>query len=202
MTDSFGNFGRTFFFKAQRTNSRAGFTLTELVVILGVTAFLTATLLPALANTKFSTRYISCSANLRQWGVVASAFSSDNQGKFPSFPMSIGYAGGNLWDVDAAMTTNLAPYGATVPVWFCPVRSGEFQAIVNANPGVTITNPVQFVSLNNPPRVLKGFNITIPISPSFIRFTFRGSWDSVTRAGGQWWPAIFLLARVRPGGPS
>lgn len=149
MSKNPGDFVRTFLFKARRTNSSAVFTLTELVIILAVIAFLTATLLPALANTKFSTRYVSCTANLRQWGVVASAFSSDNQGKLPSFPMSIGFAGGNLWDVDAAITTNLVRYGATVPMWFCPVRS-DFQPIQAANPGVTITNPVQFASLNNP----------------------------------------------------
>ncbi len=151
MSKNSGDFVRTFFFKARRTNGSAAFTLTELLVIIGVTAFLAVTLLPALANTKFSTRYISCSANLRQWGVVASAFSSDNQGRLPSFPMSIGYAGGNLWDVDASMTTNLVPYGATVPMYFCPVRPQEFQAIVNANPGVATISPTQFVALNNPP---------------------------------------------------
>ena len=45
---------------------------------------------------------------MRQWGVVANGYSADNtRGTLPSFPMSVGYAGGNLWDVDAAMATNL-----------------------------------------------------------------------------------------------
>jgi competence protein ComGC len=132
------------------TSGSPAFTLTELVVILAVIAFLAATLLPALANTKFRTGYAGCTSNLRQWGVVANAFSTDNQGKLPSFPMSIGYAGGNLWDVDAAMTTNLVPYGVTVQMWFCPARPGDFQSIANANPGVAITSPTQFAALNNP----------------------------------------------------
>jgi prepilin-type processing-associated H-X9-DG protein len=65
--------------------------------------------------------------------------------------MTVGYSGGNLWDVDAAMATNLVSYGLTVPMWFCPVRPQDFQSIQAANPGVTITNPIQFVALNNPP---------------------------------------------------
>ncbi|MGH7992657.1 MAG: hypothetical protein ACREDQ_04015 [Limisphaerales bacterium] len=145
-----GNFKRVSLSKAKPVHGSPAFTLTELVVVFAAIAFLAVTLLPALANTKFNTRYAGCTANLRQWGVTCDAYSADNQGKLPSFPMSIGYAGGNLWDVDAAMTTNLVPYGATVPMYFCPVR-GDFQAIANANPGITITNPIQFSSLNNPP---------------------------------------------------
>jgi prepilin-type processing-associated H-X9-DG protein len=125
------------------------FTITELLVILATIALLAATLLPALANTKFRDQFANCTANLRQWGVVASAFSSDNKGRLPSFPIRVGYAGGNLWDVDNVMTTNLVPYGAAVPMYFCPVRD-DFQAIVNANPGVAITSPTQFIALNNP----------------------------------------------------
>ncbi len=169
-----------------KRRGRAAFTMTELLVILGVIALLAATLLPALANTKFSTRYASCTANLRQWGVVANTFSSDNQGKLPSFPMSIGYAGGNIWDVDTAMTTNLVPYGATVPMWFCPVRPQDFQAIANANPGITITNPVQFVALNNPPG-----NQGIEYNHVYLTIFYSIYIPRQLRFGNAgWWPVV------------
>ena len=100
--------------------------------------------------------------------------------------MSIGYAGGNIWDVDTAMTTNLVPYGATVPMWFCPVRPQDFQAIANANPGITITNPVQFVALNNPPG-----NQGIEYNHVYLTIFYSIYIPRQLRFGNAgWWPVV------------
>ena len=140
---------KTSFKKTNRKRSKNAFTLIELLVVIAIIAILAALLLPALARAKFRARVAECTSDMRQWGVVCNTYAAD-PASFPSFPMTVGYAGGNLWDVDAAMATNLIPYGLTVPMWFCPVRD-DYQAIVNANPGVKITSPKQFIRLNNPP---------------------------------------------------
>ena len=55
-----------------------GFTLTELLVVIGTIALLAATLLPALAGTKIGTKNIQCLNNLRQLTSEALAYQSDN----------------------------------------------------------------------------------------------------------------------------
>jgi prepilin-type processing-associated H-X9-DG protein len=55
-----------------------GFTLTELLVVIGTIALLAVTLLPALAGTKIGTKNIQCLNNLRQLTSGALAYQSDN----------------------------------------------------------------------------------------------------------------------------
>jgi len=61
-----------------RVTERDGFTLTELLVVMGTIALLAVTLLPALAGTKIGTKNIQCLNNLRQLTAEALACQSDN----------------------------------------------------------------------------------------------------------------------------
>ena len=49
----------------------------------------------------------------------------NNKGGLPAFGIPPGY-GANAWDVGTNMVPSLAPYGLTVPMWFCPTRPAEF----------------------------------------------------------------------------
>jgi prepilin-type N-terminal cleavage/methylation domain-containing protein/prepilin-type processing-associated H-X9-DG protein len=172
--------------KEKSRSSKSAFTLIELLVVIAIIAILAAMLLPALAAAKFRAQVVNCTSNMRQWGVVANGYTSDNaKGTMPSFPMTIGFAGGNLWDVDASMT-NLVAYGLTVPMWFCPVRPGDFQRIAAANPGVTISTPTQFPQLNNPTTGGQGIQYNHVYLTIFYSVYIPRQLGTTPKSG--WWP--------------
>src|SRR5207247_2440437 len=68
-----------------RSSSRSGraFTLTELLVVVGIVAVLIALLLPALSKARASGQSVSCLSNLRQIMMAFHLYAGDNKQRLP-----------------------------------------------------------------------------------------------------------------------
>ena len=87
----------------QMGRNRGGFSLSELLVVMGIIAVLSAILYPVFSAARESTRVVACSSNLQQIGVAAGTYYADFDGP----PMS-------------QLTRSLGEYVNGPEVFICP----------------------------------------------------------------------------------
>jgi prepilin-type N-terminal cleavage/methylation domain-containing protein/prepilin-type processing-associated H-X9-DG protein len=91
-----------------------GFTLVELLVVIGIIALLIAILLPSLNRSRAIAQRTVCLNNLRQMAIVAQAYVNENQGRYPSAQfLSQDFNTSFCWDLTTIYDAN--GVGTVVP---------------------------------------------------------------------------------------
>jgi prepilin-type N-terminal cleavage/methylation domain-containing protein/prepilin-type processing-associated H-X9-DG protein len=79
--------------------NRKGFTLVELLVVIGIIALLIALLLPSLNKAREQAYLVTCTSNMRQCGLAMFMYAQDNRGRLPGSkgqgPINLDWSGRN-----------------------------------------------------------------------------------------------------------
>jgi prepilin-type N-terminal cleavage/methylation domain-containing protein/prepilin-type processing-associated H-X9-DG protein len=81
----------------RRSGSHSGFTLVELLVVIGIIAVLIALLLPALGRAREHAQSVSCMSNLRQINLALLQYANDNKLTLPPYGNIANYADDRWW---------------------------------------------------------------------------------------------------------
>lgn len=121
--------------RKEKPSEQAGFTLLDLLVVIGVFVILIIVQFPALAGSKSQSRIAVCMSHVRQIAQACQIYSTDNNDKLPVMVGSAVWA----WDLPDPVAKAMLASSLTKKDFYCPGTEPRFtdkQNWANQNPAI------------------------------------------------------------------